>query len=103
MEDTLRRFHTFKDIFLLRRDSKEGKAKANALRTDLVKMRKVDKETNAEDQTPSKTRREMNASRDYISLKRAVSKELDADYNFLKINLTSHWVEQLCHYGAWQH
>jgi len=86
MEDALRRFHTFKDIYLLWRASKKVKAKANALRTELVKMRKVDKEIHAESWTPSKSRREMNASRDYISHKIAVSKELDADLNFEKIH-----------------
>jgi len=43
MEDALRRFHTFKDFFLLGRAGKKAKAKANALRTELVKKRKVDK------------------------------------------------------------
>jgi hypothetical protein len=47
MEDALRRFHTFKDVFLLVQASNKAKAKASALRTDLVKKRKVDKETNA--------------------------------------------------------
>jgi hypothetical protein len=61
MEDALHRFHTFKDIFLLARAGKKAKAKANALRTDLVKKRKVDEETNAETWTPSKKRRKMNA------------------------------------------
>jgi hypothetical protein len=48
MEDTLRHFHTFKDAFLLGQAGKKGKAKANALKMELVKKRKVDKETNAE-------------------------------------------------------
>jgi len=39
MEDAVRRFHTFKDVFLLRRAGKKAKATANALRTDLVKKR----------------------------------------------------------------
>jgi len=67
MEDALHHFHTFKDVFLLGRAGKKGKATANALRTELVKKRKVDEETNAETWMPSKTRREMNAWRDYIS------------------------------------
>jgi len=54
MEDTLCRFHTFKDVFLLGRAGKKAKAKANALRTELVKKRKVDEETNAESWTPPK-------------------------------------------------
>ena len=48
MEDTLHHSHTFKDVFLLGRAGKKAKAKANALRTELVKKQKVDKETNAE-------------------------------------------------------
>jgi hypothetical protein len=37
MQDALRRFHTFKDGFLLSRAGKMAKAKVNALRTELVK------------------------------------------------------------------
>jgi hypothetical protein len=48
MEDALRRFQTFKDVFLLGRASKKAKAQANTLRMELVKKRVVDKETNAE-------------------------------------------------------
>jgi hypothetical protein len=61
MEDALRRFHTFKDVFLLGLSGTMANAKANALRTQLVKKRKVDKETNADSWTPSKKLREMNA------------------------------------------
>jgi len=57
MEDDLRRFHTFKDVFLLGRAGKKVKAKAIALRTELVKKRKVGEETNADPWTPSKKRR----------------------------------------------
>jgi Zn-dependent M32 family carboxypeptidase len=71
------------------------KAKANAVRTELVKQRKVDEETNAETWTTSKTRRDMNTWRDYISNTIDVSKELDADFDFLKIHLMSHRVEQI--------
>jgi hypothetical protein len=102
MEDTLHCFHTFKDVFLLGRAGKMVKAKANGLRTELVKKRKVDEESNAETWTPSKKRREMNAWRDYISHKIDVSKELDADFNFPKIDLMSHWVEQIRRYRALQ-
>jgi hypothetical protein len=49
MEDSLCHFHTFNDVFLLWRASK----KANALRTELMKKQKVDKETNAETWTLS--------------------------------------------------
>jgi len=93
MEDALHRFHTFNNVFLLRRAGKKVKAKANTLRTELVKKRKVDEETNAETWTPPKKRRKMNAWRDYISHEIDVSKELDADFNFPKIHLMSHWVE----------
>jgi len=102
MEDSLCRFHTFKDVFLLGRAGKKAKAKANALRTELVKKGKVDKATNAETWTPSNKRREMNAWRDYISHKIDVSKKLDADFNFPKIHLMSHCVEQIRQYGALQ-
>jgi hypothetical protein len=102
MEDALCRFHTFKDVFLLGRASKQAKAKANALRTELVKKRTVDEETNAETWTPSKMRHEMNAWRDYISLEINVSKALAADFNFPKIHLMSHWVEHIRLYGALQ-
>jgi hypothetical protein len=61
MEDGLRPFHTFKDVFIPGLACKKAKAKANALRTELVKKRKVDKETNTETWTPSKKQREMNA------------------------------------------
>jgi hypothetical protein len=102
MEDALHRFHTFKDVFLLGRASKKGKAKANALRTELVKKRKVDEETNTETWTPSKKRCKMNAWRDYINHKIDISKELDADFNFPKIHLMSHQAEQFRQYGALQ-
>jgi len=64
MEDALLRFHTFKDISLLGRAGRKAKAKANALRMEIVKKRKVDKETSAETWTLSMKRREMNAWRD---------------------------------------
>jgi len=74
MEDALHRFNTFKDVFLLGQAGKMAKVKSNALRTELVKKRKVDGETNAETWTPSKKRREMNACRDYISHEIDISK-----------------------------
>jgi hypothetical protein len=95
MEDTFHRFHAFIDVFLVGRAGNRVKAKANALRMELVKKRKVDKETNAETRMPSKKRREMNTWRDYTSHKIDVSKELDADFKFPKIHLMSHWVEQI--------
>jgi hypothetical protein len=41
-------------------------------------------------------------SRDDISHRIDVSKELDADYSFLNIELMCHWVEQSLRYGAIQ-
>jgi len=102
MEDALHRFHTFKDVFLLGRAGNKAKAKGNALRTELVKNRKVDQQTNAETWTPSKKRHQMNAWRDYISYEIDDSKELDTDFNFPKIHLMSHWVIQIRQYGALQ-
>jgi hypothetical protein len=90
MEDALHRFHTFKDVFLLGRARKKEKAKANTLRTELMKKRKVDKETNAETLMPSKKRRKINPWRDYISHQIDISKELYADFNFPKIHLMCH-------------
>jgi len=63
-----------------------AKAKANALRTELVQKRKVDEETNAETWTPSKKRRKMYAWRGDIRHEIDVSKELDADFNSPKIH-----------------
>ena len=67
---------------------------------ELVKKQKVDEETHAETWMPSKKRRQMNAWWDYISHKIDVSKELNADFNFPKIHLMSHWVEQIRRYEA---
>jgi hypothetical protein len=89
MEDALQYFTTFKDVFLLGRIGKKAKAKANELRIELVKKRKVDDETNADTWKQSKKWREMNAWRDYISHTIDVSKELYADYNLPKIHLMS--------------
>ena len=91
MEDTLHRFDTFKDVFFLGLAGKKAKAKANALRTELVKKRKVDEEINDGTWTPSKKRREMNAWRDNISHEIDIFKELYANFNFQKIHLMSHW------------
>jgi len=102
MEVALHRFHTLKDIFLLRRPGKKAKAKAVSLRTELVKKGKLDEETNAETWIPSKKWCEINAWREYISHEIDVSQEVDADFNFPKIHLMSDWVEQICRYGALQ-
>jgi hypothetical protein len=100
MEDALHLFHTFKDVFLLGQAGKKVTAKPNALRTDLVKKRKVDEETHAESWTPSKNGHKMNAWRDYINHKIDISNELKANFNFLMSHLTTHWAEQVCRYGA---
>jgi len=102
MEDALRCVHTFKDVLLLSRAGKKVNAKANALRTDLVKKRKVDEETNAETWTPSRKRPEMNAWRDYTSHEIDVSKELDADFNCPKMHSMTHWAEKIRRYRTLQ-
>jgi len=102
MEDALHRFHTSDDVFILGRAGKEGKAKATALWTQLEKKWKVDEETNAETWTASKTRHEMIIWREYISHEIDVSKRLDADFTIPKIDLMSHWVDQLRRYAAVQ-
>jgi len=95
MEDALHRFHSCKDVFLPGRAGKKTKANANVLRTELVKKRKVDEETNAETWTPCKKWCEINNWRDYISHAIDISKELDAECNFRKIHLMIHWAEQV--------
>jgi hypothetical protein len=103
MQDAFHRFHTFKDISLLERAGKKAKAKPNALRTELVKKRKVDEDTNAETWMPSKKRCEINAWRDYIKHEIDISKELDADINIPKIHLMSYWAEHIRRYGDLEH
>jgi hypothetical protein len=44
----------------------------------------------------------MNAWQDYISLKIDVSMEFGANFKFPKIDLMSHWIEQIRRYGAFQ-
>jgi len=102
IEDALCHFHTLIDDFLLGRPGRKARAKADAVRTHLVKKRKVVKETTSQTWTPSRKRQEMNAWRDYISHEMDVSQELDADFNFPKIHLMSHWVEQIRRHKAWQ-
>jgi hypothetical protein len=77
------------------RAGKKAKAKANTQRTELVKKRTVDDETNAETWMLSKTRREMNACRNNRRHKIAGAEELDADFNILKIHLISDLVKQI--------
>jgi len=42
----------------------------------------------------------MHAWRDYITHEIDISNEVDADFNFPKIHLLSHWAEQIPQYGA---
>jgi len=51
---------------------------------------------------PSKKQPEMKTWWDYISNKVDDSKELDANFNIVKIHLLFHWVEQICQYSAFQ-
>ena len=44
----------------------------------------------------------MDVWRDYISHEIDVSKELDPNFDFPKIHLMSHWVEQICRYEVLQ-
>jgi len=67
-----------------------------------VKKQKENKESNPETWMPSKNWREMNTWRDYISHEIDVSKELNAKFNFPKIHMMSHWVEQIYGYRALQ-
>ena len=102
MEDALRHSHTFTDVFVLGCADKQRKAKANSLRTELTKKRKVNQKTNAATLTPSKMWPETMTSRDHISHEIAISKELEADFNFPQIHFISHLVEQIRRYGALQ-
>jgi len=95
MADAIRCLHTIEDVFFLGRAGEQGKTKANALSTEHLMMRKVEKETNAETRTPSNQRREVNACQYYISHETDVSKESDAYLNITMIPLLSYWVEQI--------
>jgi len=44
----------------------------------------------------------MNVWQDHISPQVDISKELDANFNFPKIHLMSHWADQICQYRAFQ-
>jgi len=102
MEDAMHRFHIFKDVFLLGRAGNKVKAKAIALRTELVKKRKVDEEIDAKTWMQSKKRREMNTWRDYISHEIHVFKESEANFHHPMILLMSHSVKEIRWYGALQ-
>ena len=53
MVDALNSFHTSQDGFLLGRDDKKAKAKANILRTEFVRNGKVNEERNTKTWMPS--------------------------------------------------
>jgi hypothetical protein len=103
LEDALRHFHPFKDVFLLGRAGTMAMASANALRTELVKKRKVDNETHGDSWMRSKKRHKMNAWREIISHEIVISKELDGNFNFLKIHLMSYCAKHSWQYRALQH
>jgi len=102
MGDALHHSHTFRDVFFLGRASNKAEAKANAPRTELVKKRRVDRETHAETWMPSKMWRKMTTWGEYISTEIHISKQLDANFTIPKIHLISHWVQQIRWYGALQ-
>jgi len=95
MEDIWNRVDKIQPVFVLWWACNKANARAGALRIDLVMKRKVHKATNAKTWTLSKMPHQMNPGRDYIWHGIDVSKELDADFKFLKIHLVSHWVEQI--------
>jgi hypothetical protein len=76
--------------------------KAIILRTKLMKKWKVDKKTNGYTWKPSKKWCKIHPLRDYISHEIDIPKKLDPNFNFPKIQLMSHWVEQNCWYRAVQ-
>jgi len=69
---------------------------------ELWKKRKVNEETYDQTWMLSKKPRELKLWRDYINHKIDVAKELDADFNFRKIHLMSHWVELIRWHRALQ-
>jgi hypothetical protein len=79
-----------------------ARAKSNAMRTALVKMRKLDEGTNDDSWMLPTKQREVNAWQVYISQEIDISKELDANFHFPKIHLMSHWAKQIRRYGALQ-
>jgi hypothetical protein len=102
LEDALHRFHTIKDIVLLGRACKSPTAEANTQRKQLLKKRKVDEETNGDTSMPSQEWHERNAWRDNISHKIDVSKELDTNFTFLKIQMMFHSHKPIGKYRTFQ-
>ena len=102
MEDAIHHFHTFKNVFSLRRARNKVKAKTIALKTELVKKQQVDEDTNADTWMLCQKRHKMSAWQVYIEQKIEVSKEWDADINIPKIHIMFHSVEQIRRDGALQ-
>jgi len=100
MEDAMQHFHTFKEDFLLGQAGIKEMAKANALRTEPMTKRNIEKETNLKASMALKKWREMNACHDFITYEIDYPKESDADFMFLQIHMMSHWVKYICWYGA---
>jgi hypothetical protein len=100
LEDALRRFHATKDVFLVGRVGKKAKAKATALRSELVKKRKAEEELHSQRWTATQKRREYTVWRDHITSEIDMSKENDAHFNFIKIHLMSHFAAQIRLYGS---
>jgi hypothetical protein len=95
LEHDMHSVHIFKGHFLLGRACKNATAKANTLRMEHMKQGKVDNETNAETWTRSRKRGEPNACQECISHVIAVFNELDAEVDFLMIQLMPPWVDQI--------
>jgi hypothetical protein len=85
-----------KDVFFLRRASKMGTAKFDPLKTELLKWRTVEEETNADLWMVPKTWRNLNALRYYICHEIDMFKQLAANLNIWKISLVSYCVGQIC-------
>lgn len=85
IEDALRWFHTFNEVFLLGRAGKMVKAKANAMTMKLMMQWLVGEAANADTSMPSKKLHKMTSWRDSISLEIDVSNELNAHFNIANI------------------
>jgi len=89
--------------FLTLARQQKPKAKTNALRTELVKKGKVDDETYADTWTLSTKQCKINSWPNFFNHRKHVSNKLDADFNFPKIHLMSHFNESLQQYSAKRH
>jgi len=102
MEDATCYYDTFRDVLLLGWAGNNVKADANAMKTEQVKKRLVDTQTNAETWTPSNMRHELTAWWDNMSHKMDVSSELDAECNCPNSHWMSYWFRHICQDGALQ-